>query len=63
MTVQLIKRIPAGNVYFIRDSDGRLIGQVDWIMAGANVGIYYYSRDNRYKPAKIQKIFRHSVRP
>ena len=63
MSIELFKRTRCGNTYFIRDSDGRIIGQVDWIMAGANVGIYYYSRDSRYKPAKIQKIFRHSVRP
>ena len=57
MEVTLYKRIPTGNVYFLRDSDGRLIGQIDWIMAGANVGLHYYSRDTRYKPPKIRKLF------
>ena len=62
MEVKLHRRIPTGEVYFIRDSDGKLIGQVDWIMAGGNVGLHYYSRDSRYKPPKIRKIFRHSYK-
>jgi len=62
MSVELFKRTWNGVIYLIRDSDGRLIGQVDWIMAGANVGIHYYSRDARYKPPKIRKIFRHCYR-
>ena len=57
MTVQLHRRTRTGNVYIIRDPDGRVIGQIDWIMAGANVGLHYYSRDPKYKPPKIRKLF------
>ena len=62
MTVQLYKRTGTGAVYLIRDPDGRTVGQVDWIMSGDRVGIHCYSHDSKYKPAKIQKIFRHSWR-
>ena len=62
MTVQLYRRHLSGNTYFIRDSDGRIVGRVEWIMTGASVGQYFYSHDSRYKPAKIQKIFRHECR-
>ena len=62
MEVKLHRRTPTGNVYFIRDPDGLVIGSVDWIMAGDNVGTHCYSHNNKYKPPKIQKIFRHSWR-
>ena len=62
MEVKLHRRTDTGNLYFIRDNDGRVIGSVDWKMSGDNVGIYCYSHDSRYKPAKIQKIFRHAER-
>lgn len=62
MSVELYRRTRTGNVYIIRDSDGLVIGRVDWIMSGDNVGIHCYSHNPKYKPAKIQKIFRHSWR-
>ena len=62
MEVTLYKRMLDGNMYLIRDSDGRVIGSVDWKMSGDNVGIHCYSHDSRYKPPKIRKIFRHSWR-
>lgn len=58
MTVELFKRTRTGNIYLIRDASGRVIGQVDWIMAGDNVGKYCYSYDSRYRPDKIRKLFR-----
>ena len=63
MEVTLYKRLVNGNMYLIRDSDGRLIGRVDWIMAGPDVGQHFYSHDTRYKPPKIRKIFRHAITP
>lgn len=60
MTVELFKRTRTGNIYLIRDASGHVIGQVDWIMAGPNVGLLCYSHDSRYRPDKIRKIFRHN---
>lgn len=56
MEAKLIKRTERGNVYGLF-SDNRVIGIVEWNMAGANVGLHYYSRDSRYKPPKIRKLF------
>lgn len=57
MTVQLHRRTATGNVFFLRDPDGRVIGQIDWIMAGDKVGLHYYSHDPKYKPPMIRKLF------
>ena len=60
MTVELYRRTRTGNVYIVRNPDGHVIGQVDWIMAGNNIGIHCYSHDSKYRPDKIRKIFRHN---
>ena len=60
MEVILYRTNSDGNTYFIRNSDGRVIGRVDWIMAGDNVGVHCYSHDPQYKPPKIRKLFRHN---
>ena len=61
MKVELYRRHLSGNTYFVKDPDGRVVGRVEWIMSGTNVGQYFYSHDPKYKPAKIQKIFRHRM--
>ena len=61
MQVELYRRHLSGNTYFVRDPDGRIVGRVEWIMAGEAVGVYCYSHSPKYKPAKIQKIFRRAV--
>lgn len=61
MQVELFRRNRNGNTYFVRDPDGRIVGRVEWIMAGEAVGVYCYSHSPKYKPAKIQKIFRHTL--
>lgn len=60
MTVELFRRTGTGNIYMIRDNAGRVIGQVNWIMAGADIGVHCYSHDSKYRPDKIRKIFRHN---
>ena len=62
MTVKLIKHTHIGSIYCIYDLAGRPIGQVEWKMAGPNVGQYFYSMDSKYKPAKLRKIFRSAPR-
>lgn len=57
MEVKLHRRTATGNVFFLRDSDGKVIGRIEWIMSGDNVGLHYYSHDTRYKPPKIRKLF------
>lgn len=56
MEVKLIKRTSKGNIFGLF-SDGRVVGIIEWIMAGDDVGLHYYSRDSRYKPPKIRKLF------
>ena len=56
MEVKLIKRTSRGNIFGLF-SDGRAIGTIEWIMAGENVGLHYYSLDSKYKPPKIRKLF------
>jgi len=58
MKVELIKRTATGNIYGVYEDSGRPVGQVDWIMAGPNVGIEYYSLTSDYPRYKIRKIFR-----
>lgn len=62
MTVRLIKHTHIGSIYCIYDPAGRPIGQVEWKMAGPDVGQYFYSFDPKYKPARLRKIYRAAIR-
>ena len=58
MEIALFRRTRTGNVYIIRNESGAVIGRVEWIMAGDNVGVHVYSHDAKYKPARLRKAFR-----
>ena len=58
MEITLLRRTRTGTIYLIRNQSGAVIGRVEWIMAGDNVGVHVYSHDARYKPARLHKAFR-----
>jgi len=58
MKAELINATNYANIYCLYDSSGKPIGTKEVVIAGRDVGIYYYSLTYRYTVREIKAMFR-----
>lgn len=56
MKVELINQTNYANIYGLYDNNGKAIGTKEVILAGKDVGIYYYSLTSKTR-TEVKKMF------
>ena len=58
MIKELINQTNYANIYGLYTPAGDPIGTMEVVIAGRNVGTYYYSLSGKYTRAQIKKLFK-----
>ena len=58
MKKELLNRTNYADIYGIRDDAGALIGTMEIVIAGRNVGTYYTSWNVKYNKRDIRRMFK-----
>lgn len=57
MNVEMINQTNYANIYCLYDENGKPIGTKEVILAGKDVGIYYYSLTSKTRK-EVEKLFK-----